>query len=97
MSCHAKILFSLIYHVEMNPHQKILLQECRDKCDHQNQDPVWADGDSHKTLCCIVHDAELKPPLIPESFGESAAKCVRGENFLTAILELSKDILRRKR
>lgn len=95
MSCHAKILFSLVHHVEVNPHQNILLQEFRDKCDHQNQDPD-SDGDSYKTLRCIVHDAELKPPLILESFGESAAKCVRGENVLTAVLELRKDILKPK-
>lgn len=44
---------------------------------------------SYKALSGVVHDAQLKPLLVLEGFGERAAKSVGGQNFLAAVLELS--------
>lgn len=52
---------------------------------------------SHEALCSVVHDAELKPLLVLECFGKSAAKSVGRQNLLAAVLKLSEDALRRHR
>lgn len=51
---------------------------------------------SYKALRSVVHDAELKPLLVLEGFGECAAKSVGRQNLLTAVLKLSEDTLRRQ-
>lgn len=48
---------------------------------------------SYEALRSVVHDAELKPLLVLEGFGERAAERVGRQNFVAAVLELSKDAL----
>lgn len=48
---------------------------------------------SYEALRSVVHDAELKPLLVLEGFGERAAERVGWQNFVTAVLELSEDAL----
>lgn len=75
---------------------------CRDRRDPQNQNrafrtrtaPVCSDGGSYEALGCVVHDAELEAALALEGLGERAAKRVRREDLLAAVLKLSKDVLK---
>lgn len=47
----------------------------------------------HKALSSVVHDAQLEALLFLEGLGQGAPQGIRGQHFLTAVLELGEDAL----